>query len=65
MLRVFRLITFENDDFTRKIGHMRPLWLTWQRDARAAAGKLERDTTPKDLAMRGRGSRAGAGGGSV
>jgi len=44
---------------------MRPLWLTWQRDARAAAGKLERDTTPKDLAMRGRGSRAGAGGGSV
>jgi len=31
----------------------------------AADGKLERDTAPEDLAVRGRGSRAGAGGGSV
>jgi len=60
-----RLITLENDGFTRKTGLMRHLWLTWQRDAGAAAWKLERDTAPEDLAVRGKGSHAGAGGGSV
>jgi len=43
----------------------RLLWLTWQRNAGAGAGKLERDTAPEDLAVQGRGLRAGAGGGSV
>ena len=63
--RLLRLITLENDDFTRKISHMWLWLLPWQRGAGAAAGKLERDTSPEDLAVRGRGSRAGVGGGSV
>jgi len=63
--RQLRPITLENDDFTLKTSLMRLQWLTWQRDAWAAAWKLERDTAPEDLAVRGRGSRAGAGGGSV
>jgi len=41
------------------------LWPTWEHYVGAADGKLERDTAPEDLAVRGRGSRAGAGGGSV
>jgi len=63
--RLWRLITLENDEFTLKTGHMWLLWPILQHDAEAADGELERDTAPEDLAVWGRGSRAGAGGGSV
>jgi len=37
---------------------MWPLWIAWQRDAETAAGKLERYSAPKDLAVRGECLRA-------
>jgi len=38
------------------------LWLAWQLSTGAAGGKLQRDSTPQDLAMRGGCSRLGTGG---
>jgi len=47
----------KQDYLTRKTGRMWPLWIAWQHDTETAAGKLERYSTPKDLAVRGECSR--------
>ena len=43
---------------TRKTGHMRPLWIAWQRNVETAGGELERYSAPTDLAVQGGCSRA-------
>jgi len=58
-LRVLCPITLENDEFTCETWHKWLLWLAWQLSAGAAGGKLQRDSTPQDLAMRGGCSRLG------
>jgi len=52
-VRVLCPITLGNYEFAREIWHKWPLWLAWQLSTGAAGGKLQRDSTPQDLAMRG------------